>query len=386
MKPHIKMLPDLVKSVQAIREIIISNIVLIGQIPAPTFSEKPRARFFLNRLADFGVDECTADSYGNAIGIIRGRDSSLPPIALTAHLDTFIDTDMVHGYMVNSNCIKGPGVSDNSTGVGVLLAVPEFLKRLGWRLRSDLVLIGAVESIGRGNLKGIRRLLNAWSRPLKSAVCIESVELGRVGYFSDGMIRGEIDCNIIVEKAWSHTYKHNAILVLNDVINQILELRLPQKPRTQVIIGKISGGFNHGEIAFDAKIGFEIRSDSDEIVKETYFDIRDIVLGVTKLYDVDLKLKRISNLNAARLLYCHPLVKTADSVLKALGIEPVSEPSESAQSIFISRGIPAITIAVTTGDNYHLESASIDIEPLYKGVAQLLSLIHAIDSGVCDEQ
>ena len=134
--------------------------------------------------------------------------------------------------------------------------------------------------------------------------------------------------------------------MINEVINAILGLRLPQKPRTQIVIGKIAGGFNHGKIAYDANIGFEIRSDSDEMVKDLYGDIRDIVDEINKTFAVELKLNRISNLNATRLRYNHPLVKCASRILNRLGVEAVSEPSETALSIFLQRKIPAVTLGL----------------------------------------
>ena len=71
--------------------------------------------------------------------------------------------------------------------------------------------------------------------------------------------------------------------------------------------------------------------------------------------------------------------------MEALDIEPVSEHSESELSIFLSRKIPAVTLGITHGENYHQLNASVEIEPMFKGIAQIIGVIMAIDSGVCDE-
>ncbi len=386
MKSYLEKLPAFTQAIADIREILISNIVLIGQIPAPSFQEERRVAFMLERMAELGADECTTDSFGNAVGILRGRSKTAPPIFLVAHLDTFSKVDLEHNYIVSEQSIRGEGVSDNSAGVGALISLPEIIKRMELGFESDLVLVGTVQSLGRGNLRGIRKLLKNWDGPIRGAVCLESVELGRLNYFSDGMIRAEVHCSIATEERWEHQYKPNAILMLNEVINQILAIRLPQKPRTRIVIGKIAGGFDHGKIAYDASIGFEIRSDSYEMVREIYAEIRDIVEGVTKEFEVDLSLNRISNLNAARLKFNHPLVKAGTQILKELAIEPISEPTESALSIFLHRKIPAVTVGLTHGDNYHQDDAMIEIAPMYKGLAQVLALIMAIDEGVCDAE
>jgi len=97
-----------------------------------------------------------------------------------------------------------------------------------------------------------------------------------------------------------------------------------------------------------------------------------------------LKLNRISNLNATRLNHNHPLIKCASRILNRLEVEPFSEPSESTLSIFLHRKIPAITLGITRGDNYHQDDAMIEIEPMYKGIAQIPALLMAMESGVGD--
>jgi acetylornithine deacetylase/succinyl-diaminopimelate desuccinylase-like protein len=199
------------------------------------------------------------------------------------------------------------------------------------------------------------------------------------------MIRCEVSCNIAALDIWDHKYRPNAILVLNEVINQILRLRLPQRPRCRVNIGKISGGFKHGAVAYDATLGFEIQGDARKLVKKIFNDIKDIIDSVGRKTEVELTLKTISNLNAARLRYNHPLVKCTVEVMEALELKPISGSSESELSIFLSRNIPAVTLGITYGQNFHQPNARIEIDPVFKGIAQVIGVVQTIDSGVCDE-
>jgi tripeptide aminopeptidase len=385
MDKYLEALPMFVDKIREIREIIISNIVLLGQVPAPTFHEKKRAEHLVARLAEFQVDECAIDDYGNPMGVIRGTSPTKPPIFIVAHLDTYSEVALDQHYEVTDKTISGLGVSDNSAAVGVLVSLPEIFKRLNLQFDSDIVLVAPILCLGRGNLKGIRRLLSHWPSPIQGAICLESIELGRLNYYSYGMIRSEISCSIAVEDHGRRRYEPNAILVINEVINAILGLRLPQEPRTQIVIGRIAGGFDYGKIAYDANIGFEIRSDSNDMVRALYSDIRDIVGGINKVFGVELKLNRISNLNVARLSYSHPLIKCASRILKRLEVEIFSEPSQSTLSIFLNRKIPAVTLGITRGDNFHQDDARIEIEPMYKGIAQIPALLMAMDKGMCNE-
>ena len=385
MPSYLDNLNEYVEKIRDFRETIIANIVFLGQIPAPTFNEKRRAIKFMDRLLDNDADECTSDGYQNPIGIVRGQQSDLAPIVLVAHLDTPITKDIDHNYTISESTIRGPGILDNALGVGVLASLPTIFRQLDLTFQSDIILAGVIQSLGKGNLRGMRHLVKTWPTPIRGAICVEGVELGRLSYYSEGMIRCEITCQISEQKSLGNRFKPNAILVLHELINQIMAIRLPQKPRSRVIIGKIRGGQKHGIIAFDATLGLEIQSDADKMVKSIFADIKDMVTGISHEFGVRMKLETISNATAARLRYNHPLVKAAGEVMQKLDIQTVGEPSESELSILLSKKIPAITLGLTHGENYHQTESQMAIEPMFKGIAQLIGVVQAIDSGVCDE-
>lgn len=98
MDTFLEKLPSFVETIKSIKETIITNILLIGQMPSPTFKESRRVNIFMERMAEFQVDECTTDGYRNPIGIIRGTSSSKPPIFIVAHLDTHLGKDIDHYF------------------------------------------------------------------------------------------------------------------------------------------------------------------------------------------------------------------------------------------------------------------------------------------------
>ena len=385
MPPYIENLTGYVDALRNMRETIIANIVFLGQIPAPTFHEKRRAIKFMDRLLENDVDECTTDGYQNPIGIIRGKQSDLSPIVIVAHLDTTFSKEIDHNYTISETTIRGPGILDNSAGVGILASLPAIFKQLDLTFQSDIILAGVIQSLGRGNQRGMRHLVKTWPTPIRGAICVEGVELGRLSYYSEGMIRCDITCHIVAEKGVEYRFKPNAILVLHELINQIMAIPLPQKPRSRIIIGKIEGGLKHGMIALDATLGLEIQSDSVKMVKTIFEDIKDMVTGISHEFGVRMKLETLSTVTASRLRYNHPLVKAAGQVMETLGIDTVGEPSESELSILLSKKIPAVTLGLTHGENYHQPKSQLKIEPMFTGIAQVIGVLQAIDSGVCDE-
>jgi di/tripeptidase len=122
------------------------------------------------------------------------------------------------------------------------------------------------------------------------------------------------------------------------------------------------------------------------MVKSIFNNIKDIVEGIGHEYEVELRLKTLSNISAARIKFNHPLVKSTVDVMRKLELTPISEPSESELSIFLSRKIPAVTLGITRGEKYQHIKAAAEIEPMFKGIAQIIGVLMAIDSGVCDEE
>jgi tripeptide aminopeptidase len=71
--------------------------------------------------------------------------------------------------------------------------------------------------------------------------------------------------------------------------------------------------------------------------------------------------------------------------VKSLGVNPRISPSTSELSAFIDAEIPAITVGLTDGENLNEPDERIEIDPMTKGLQQLLGLILALDKGHCYE-
>lgn len=389
MNKILEKLPTYVDRIKSIKEIILTNIVLLGQTPCePVRGDRPinypRVDVFLKRLADGFADECAVDANGNPYAVIKGSVPSSSPLFVVAHMDTTYDGKSDLLYSVSHDAIIGPGLLDNSLGVGVLMSLPQVLKTLGLRFKSDIVLIGLMESLGDNNLRSIRDVLEAWKKPILGAVCLEGGERGRLNYFSNSMIRAEINCEIPKEIGWHNKNGVNAIVVINEVINRLLEIRLPKRPVTDIVLGRMTGGADPGKTPLSAQLAFELRSESDEMVEEVFEQVDDICGTVSHSAGANLELKRLSGVKAAKLAYHHPLVRRAMEVMEALDITPRFESSESELSVFLNHGIPAITLGIAHGEHYHKENEQADIESIFSGITQVIGIISAIDQGECD--
>ncbi|MEA2067961.1 MAG: peptidase, partial [Verrucomicrobiota bacterium] len=257
----LELLPTLPEKLAGIQETLIANLIMLSEIPAPTFEEAARIKLLLQRMVECGLHNVSTDEAGNGVGIIRGKDTSRN-ILLVAHADSVYSEKADHTLSVRADEIIGPGVSDNSLGLAVLATLPSMLELLEIELNANLILLGSTKGLGRGNLDGLRFFMDNNRLPFDAGICVEGAQLGRLSYTAQGMFRGLINCKLPEELEWQRVGENSAIIALNDVINRILEIPIPRRPKTSIVLGAIRGGKSYNVMATQSSLRFEVRSDS----------------------------------------------------------------------------------------------------------------------------
>jgi len=371
-------LGEYVRRLEGIREAVFSTMVMVNEIPAPTFKELNRARFLVDRFSELEMINASIDEKGNAIGILPGRVGD-NDILVTAHLDSVFDSTVDHAVTLKPNVAIGPGVGDNSLGVAVLGTLPLILKCIELELDSNLVLLGSTRSLGKGDLEGIRFVLDNYRRPFVSALCLEGIKIGRLSFSSIGMLRGEISYKIPELYDWTKFNSVGAIVDMNDMINRILEIPLPRKPKSTIVLGQMEAGTSYNTLPTKARLRFEIRSESDDIVSSLASRMNYLAEEMTSKTGAHVQFKKIALRKSGGTEFSHPLNTIGREILKRLGISPRITPSTSEVAALIDKDIPAITIGLTDGENSGDLEESVFIEPVSKGLAQLVGLLRAID-------
>lgn len=380
----INRLPQFIEAGKAIQETLLANLIMIGEIPAPTFKEGARIEFLQNRFSEYGLHNCSSDEKGNGLGVLPGEDGE-NNILLVAHADSVHDFSVDHTISIKPGYAKGPGVADNSLGCAVLATLPLILEQLNINIKSNLIFIGSSRSLGRGNIEGLRFFLSNFKKPILVGLNIEGVQQGRLSYSSIGMLRGEITCRVPEEYDWTRFGAVGAIITINEVINKILEIPLPKRPRTTVVMGSIRGGTSFNTIANKAKLLFEIRSESGEIVKDIGQQIEDIAATVSSTTGAEVIVDIFAERRPGGIPFTHLLAKNTRTIMKTLNIKPRISPSTSELAAFINSNIPALTLGITNGENMADEIEAIKIKPIATGIAQIIAILLAIDRGFCND-
>jgi di/tripeptidase len=367
-----------------LRERILADAVMVGEIPSPTFHEEKVVRFICDRFTEEGLDQISIDEVQNATGLLPGTNGK-HNILVAAHTDRIWQDGVDHSITVTAESMMGPGIADNALGVAALTTLPTLLKVLGIEFKANLILLGTSRSMGRGDLQGLRFFTDNVPLPIGAAVCVEGIQLGRLSYSSLGMNRCEIQVDTPEVHHWESWSLSGAITALNKIVQQILAIETPQVPKTSIILGSISSGTSFNVPPTQANLRFEVRSEEPGMVARIHERIEEIIEQSIAENRIHATMEVIARRRPGSIGFNHPYVRSARAIMKALGIKPLVAPSTSELSVLLEKDIPSLTLGLTDGDNKHKLNETIQIAPIFSGLAQLIAVLQCIDNQFEDE-
>jgi tripeptide aminopeptidase len=370
------------EALRHLREILFANVVMAGEIPAPTGYERRITRFLSDRFTECGLDNISLDQAGNVAGVISGK-TGRRNLLVAAHVDKIWAESEDHTVSVGVGVMSGRGLADNSLGVAVLATLPLILHKLGIALDANLILLGTTRSFGRGDLRGMRFFLENSAWEIDSALCLEGIELGRLSFSSLGMARGEI----VVEFACPHNEETSneaasgVIATLSEIMGAMLEINRRDCPDTRILIGSIESGSGYSVPPGRGLVRFEIRSLEADRVAAVEEELVQLIGRFSGREGAKVGIEIIARRSPGNLGIGHPLVREAAGILKILGVESRIEPSVSELAALLDRRIPSLTLGLTKGENRHSPEESILLDPIFDGLAQLVSMLEFMDRG-----
>lgn len=374
------------EKLRSLRELVLANTIMCSEIPAPTFGEDQLVRFLCDRFTESSLLNISKDEAGNAIAVMPGSLGEAGQyILIASHVDKIWETGVDHTVTVGASAIHGPGVADNSLGVATIASLPIILERLGIQLKHNLVLLGASRSMGRGNLGGLRFFLDNSRVPIASAVCIEGVQLGRLSYSCLGMNRAEINVRTSEVSEWQTKGRTTAVSEINRIVQRILAIPTPSEPKTSIILGSLNAGSGYNVPPTRATLRFEVRSEAPGMVARIREQIEEIIEEVNAERQINAELEILARRHPGSIGFSHPLVKATRAIMGILDLPPKIAPSTSELSVLLERSIPSLTLGVTTGAHKHDFNESIQIEPIFRGLAQIVGVLQFIDGDLSHE-
>jgi acetylornithine deacetylase/succinyl-diaminopimelate desuccinylase-like protein len=351
----------------------IENTLKIQAIPAPTFSEMQRSDFMRGAFEASGVERVEQDDLDNVYAHIPGGNARA--LVISAHLDSVFPLDTALDSSRSAEHLAGPGIGDNAVALAALIELAVDLPSID--LAGDVWLIANVGEEALGNLRGMRRVVDRFSNRVCAYIALEGMVLGHIFHRALPVKRFRIRASTAGGHSWIHAGRPSAIHSMMQLGNQLLNLHLPEEPRTTLNIGCIQGGTSINSIAPACHIDVDIRSDDSRTLASISRKVERIARR-HRSRTVRIEVELIGERPAGGLPTDHPLVQAARRALEQAGEGRVTLQAGSTDaSLPLSRGIPAVCVGLTRGSGAHSLEERILIDPLPRGYEALLDLIHA---------
>lgn len=363
-------LADILTRLEAILELAIA----IQQVPAPTFAEEERADFIAGKFAEVGLVDVGQDGMANVFGRLPGRDTSLPPIIVSAHSDTVFPAGTDLTITRNKKTVHGPGIADNSMGVAGIIAVAQLLLEHGLTLAPDVWFVSNVGEEGLGDLKGMRAVVERFGEAAHYVV-VEGGLFGRICHQAIGVRRYRLTVKTAGGHSWGAFGNASAVHELAHLIVAIDGLAVPKSPKTTFNVGVIEGGTSINTIANEASLLLDLRSEEPLVLADLVSQVEEIVAEANERVDVGVVMGVIGDRPAGAIPREAPIVKLAASALRYVGSPAEYTVGSTDANIPLSRALSAVCVGLTRSANTHRPDEFMEVGLVPAGVQQLLLLI-----------
>lgn len=354
---------------------LVEEIVALTEIPAPPFKESARAAAYREMLTDAGLADVETDDEGNVMGVYRGTGPAGGPVVMiAAHLDTVFPEETPIKVRREGTRLYAPGIGDDTRSLAVLLAYARAMKESGVKVQQDIVFVGNVGEEGPGDLRGVRYLLTKgkYKDRVKAFFSMDGTDASRIVVGGVGSKR----YRITYKGPGGHSYGAfglvNPMAAMSQTVVDFYNIPVPAKPKTTYSASVTGGGTSVNSIPNEVFMEFDMRSESpDELAKveKTFLAIvqksieGENAARSTKEGSVTADIKLIGNRPAGQTAETQQIVRNADAIIRAKGLEPQPSYSSTDSNMPMSLGIPAVTIGSGgQGGRAHSLDEWIDVE------------------------
>ncbi len=337
----------------------------ICAVPAPPFAEGPRGELVAGMLSDAAGVPARMDAIGNVIARLGGEGPET--VVFAAHLDTVFDEGTEIAFEEGDGTIAAPGLGDNSIAVASLLHLGRHL--VGRELRRPVALVATVGEEGMGDLRGAKALLDEIE--VGAFVAVEGLTLESIKVTAVGSTRLRATVHGPGGHPWGHRGTPSAVHGLVEALAPALvEARAAG---VVVNVGVLRGGTVINAIASEAHAEIDLRSEDVEMLEAAVARATEVLSIVEDGLHATVEV--VGRRPAGRIAADDPLLEAVRTARKRAGLPPAREDAASTDAnAALGRGIPGLTVGITTGGNAHRLDEYIDVAPVASGVSALAAL------------
>ena len=328
---------------------IISDAILLNEIPSPTEREAARTQYIQQRLVELGYPGCSLDEVGNVSAVLPSREASDEHVLLFADIRCEDFSPIESMTRLEPERLRGRGIAENSIAAAALLVLAEYLAGNGIQYDRNVTFLFTSFDPGEREPQPLERFLQVWKDSVRFAAHVSGLELGRLEDRPLGTCKLSVAVRSEEREPTGKEPPPSVIWALASIASRLGSIRWDTENNTFLNVARVDAGVGFGWPATEGVLELEVFSPSaaslDMARKAVEATIGSIAVeaGVT----VDIAVKAFlpagdPEINAG----LNTIVRGVHERLR-IKSRPVSLPGYA--SFLNSLGIPAVTLGVTTG-------------------------------------
>jgi hypothetical protein len=356
---------------------IISDAILLNEIPSPTHNEELRVNFITKRLNDFGISNVIVDEAGNVAALFPASRPTDEYVLLFADIENEQYSPLDSLVSLTGERAVGNGIADNSIGAAALLVLAEYVQKNNLQYDRNLLFLFTNLTARDSNFAALQGFIEGWRGKISSALYVVALQLGRIE--SRPMGNCKITVKVKTEERFPYegANSNSAISILSNIAFQLGSIKWDDENRTTLNVARILAGIGYGYYPSEGLMELEIYSGDMNALEMSR---RAVCATINKIAhdtgaSVEVSINSFIPVGNAELNAF--LVEKLSSVHNELRIKSkfVSMPDKTA--ILNSFGIPAISIGITTGKKTFDEEYA-NLVPIEIGFNQLVKMLDKI--------
>lgn len=351
---------------------IISDAVLLNEIPSPTDNENLRMDFVMKRLSDFGISNVVLDDAGNVAALFPAFGTRRDFLLMIAEVGDAGYSPLENSVHLASGRAVGQGLGEMSLGAAALIVLAEFAQTTGFHLDKNLLLLFTKSSSIDENSEGFGRFLDAWAPQISCGIIVRGNGLGVVESRQVGMYRLSVEVRTAERELLSAGSAASAAHILGAIAFQIGGIAWDPKIPTVVNIARIECGIGYGHWPAEGTMDVEILSEQETVLETTKNVVISMINKVSAGFEAaKVNVGILSHHSVGDSRKNQQIIDALRTSLSRLHVKPSPGIISEKVALLNDHGVPGVCLGVTTGKKTY-EEDYVDLQPIVTGFRQIL--------------
>ncbi len=353
---------------------IVSDAILLNEIPSPTEREEARANHIQQRLSELGYPWSFVDEHGNVSALLPARDARDEHVLLFTDIRCEDYSPIESMTKLETDRLHGRGVAEISIAAAALLVLAEYLARNQIQYDRNVIFLFTSFDPGEVEPQPLERFLQAWKDRVRFAAHVRGLELGGLEDRPIGTCKLSVAVRTEERSLTGKEQFASAIWVLASIASRLGSIHWDAENTTFLNVARMDAGSGFGWPATEGVLELEIFSPSAAALDVARKAVEATIGSIAAEAGASVETQVKAFLPPADPEINAGLNAIVHGVHDRLRIKsrPVSVPGYV--SYLNSLGIPGVSLGITTGKKSYKEEY-VDIRPIEGGFRQLLAFL-----------